>query len=146
MSLDHLFQRQTRSAFECSVVAVGALILFDGKVDAQSNSFSLDCGRLRESAMLGYLQNEADPKVARIAKLLSGYENDELSLALIAEVLSGRITVEQFRGSVLAGLDAVDSSPTCDDDDRERAGRARSVFPSILSEISQTIRRMNAQD
>jgi hypothetical protein len=129
-----------------SLVAIALVILFDvGSAGATSN-FSLDCSRLRENATIGYFRTDADLKVSRIAKVLVGYEDDELNLALIAEVLSGRITVEQFKGSVLAGLDAVDNSPVCDDNDRARAGRARSVLPSILSEIDQTIRRMNGQD
>jgi hypothetical protein len=127
-------------------LAVVGLFNFDTqKASAQGDHFSLDCGRIRASAMLGVFAQNVDLRVARIPRVLAGYENEELNLALIAEVLSGRITTDELEGSVLAGLDAVDNSPACDGHDRERSRVARSVLPSILSDIRTTIRRMGGQ-
>ena len=127
-------------------LAVVGLFNFDmQKASAQENHFSLDCSRIRASAMLGVFAQNPNLHVARIPRVLAGYENDELNLALIAEVLSGRITTDELEGSVLAGLDAVDNSPACDEHDRERSRVARSVLPSILSDIRTTIRRMSGE-
>ena len=124
-------------------VVFAVVLTFDGLAGAQADRFSPACARIRADAMLSYFKKDFDPKVARIAQVLSSYESEEITMALLAEVLSGRITVEQLGGSEVTGLDAMDDSPACNDHDRERSDRARSLLPSILSDIRKTVEKMS---
>ena len=113
--------RDTRSLRATTVRPFGCLIalvaLLAGAVPAfaQQNRFSPACGEVQAEAVLCYLKEDGDPKLFKIAQVLASYRAGELSLALIAEVLAGRMTVEQLGDGTAAGLEAVRTSPACDD-------------------------------
>ena len=144
--------RDTRSLRATTVRPFGCLIalvaLLAGAVPAfaQQNRFSPACGEVQAEAVLGYLKEDGDPKLFKIAQVLASYRAGELSLALISEVLAGRMTVEQLGDGTAAGLEAVRTSPACDDADRRRAGQAQSHLPSILSSIAATLKLIAGPD
>jgi hypothetical protein len=128
-----------------------AVAIFLGTILAMSSipssaepiPLSPECESIRIETMRAYWRGYSDTVLgARMTEILRTSTGLEMKLLMLGEVLSGRVSANQLGESLLAGYDAIGSSPSCNEVDRKSAEQLRTDLPKDVSALEDRAAEM----
>jgi hypothetical protein len=110
-----------------------AAILSTPALSQTDGPFSRVCDKLRRDAIHEYWRSTVSPEQAHRMELITGAgDSAKIGAGFLDEALAGRITIQQLGASALAGVDAVETSASCGERDRQAAKQIRLLLPNLL--------------